>query len=102
MRIARQSVAASRSASVLKHEVGMHAVTMGKYIPRIVEGPGVDATYSRFHFRMRNAQRSEAASTAARVHKHEVLTCRHGGHKYLAYLGGSGILPRLSVVGRSD
>ena len=71
---------------------------VGKYIPRIVEGPGVDTAYSRSHLRMRNAQRSEAASTAARVHKHEVLTCRCGEHMHLAYLGGSGDEHRLLEV----
>jgi hypothetical protein len=47
---------------------------------------------------MRDAERSEAASNAARVHKHEVLTCGHGGHMYFAYLGGSGDEHRLLEV----
>ena len=47
---------------------------------------------------MRDAERSEAASNAARVHKHEVLTCRRGGYMHLSYLGGSGDEYRLLEV----
>ena len=71
---------------------------MDKVTSPILEGPGVETAYSMSHLRMRNAQRSEAASTAARVHKHEVLTCRRGGHMYRAYLGGSGDEHRLLEV----
>jgi hypothetical protein len=47
---------------------------------------------------MRNAERLKAASTAAPVHKHEVLRFGHGRHAYLAYLGGSGGEYRLLEV----
>ena len=40
--------------------------------------------------RIRNTRQSEAASDAARVFKHKVFTCGHGGHVHCGYLGGPG------------
>ena len=40
--------------------------------------------------RIRNARQSGIAPDTARVHKHHVFTCDHGGHIYRANLGGPG------------
>jgi len=48
--------------------------------------------------RIRNVRQSAAASDAARVHKHEMFICGHGGHVYRRYLGGPRVEYRLLEV----
>ena len=48
--------------------------------------------------RIRNTRESETASRSARVFKHEVDVCDHGGHVHRRYLGDPGDEHRLLKV----
>ena len=48
--------------------------------------------------RMRNVRQPGTASDVARVHKHQLFTCGHGGYIYRANLGGPGDENRLLEV----
>ena len=80
MRNARQSEAASRSASVLKHEVDVCG--QGGHVPRrYLGGPEGEYRLSEVPFcEMRNAGQSAAASRSARVSKHQIHTVLDGEH----------------------
>ena len=90
MRNARQSEAASDVARVFKHEVGIcgHG---GHAHRRYLGGSGGECRLLEVPFcEMRNTKQSDAASRSARVSKHEVEVCGHGGYIYRANLGGPG------------
>ena len=98
IRNARQSEAASCSASVFEHEVdiyshGRHAHRKylgglgGEY--RLLEVPFCECAMQR---------QSEAASDSASVFKHEVDVSGHGGHAHRGYLGRPGGEYRLLEV----
>jgi len=90
IRNARQYKAASRSARIFVHEEDAcsHGVSAHR---RYLRGPWVNIAYSRSHFE--NAQCDtvrDRTRHAARVHKHHVFTCDHGGHICRVNLGGPG------------
>jgi hypothetical protein len=91
MRNARRSAAASDATRVHKHGGIRRTQSRWKKPLRLYRrARGCTRRFERPILRICNARQSEAASRSARVSKHEVDACGHGGRIYRASLGGHG------------
>ena len=86
------------TARVFMHEVDV-CVNGGYALRRYLGGPGGEnRLFEDPILRIHNARQSEAASHSARVSKHEMVICGHGGHIYHANFRGPGGEYRLLKV----
>jgi len=70
-----------------------YAITAGKFIIGISEGPGVDVAYLEVQFcdyAMRGSPRLHQTLLVSLNTRYEVDVCGRGGHFCRKYLGGSG------------